>query len=291
MNRKKFVGTAALIVGLAFSGSVFGQALPKPNVPANKVVAHRGGAMEVNIPDNSMEALDYTIGLGCYASECDVYITKDDRVIVAHADREGKINGFFPWEATFDEIISAEKLPNGEVIPSLEEYLDRIMEGNSTILWIDVKYLSSLSKAQADDLAIRAVEMSSEVVRKKRAQHFVEVITPRVEVHEAAVKAANGDWAVGLMDTKRSPEWFKQNGYDWANFQNSVVFYSDGKTKGEYTIDDYLAKGIAVSVYHVDSDLNREYYVDRFDAMRALTTNYPAALLKKINERKTKRNE
>lgn len=288
---KKLIGTFTCIVGLAFSTTVFGQVLPKPNVPDNKVVAHRGGSMEVDIPDNSMEALDYTIGLGCYASECDVYITKDDRVIVAHADREGKINGFFPWEATFEQIVSAEKLPNGEVIPSLEEYLDRIIEGNSTILWIDVKYLSFLPKEQADELAIRAVEMSSDVVRKKGAQHFVEVITPRVEVHEAAVKAAKGDWACGLMDTKRSPEWFKQNGYDWANFQNSRVFYHNGETKGDYSIDDYLEKGVQVSVYHVDSDLNRDYYVGRFEDMRALTTNYPAALLTKIRESKTKLNE
>lgn len=284
---KKFLGAVACVVGMTWSATVCGQVLPKPIIPDNKVVAHRGGSMEVGIPDNSMEALDYTIGLGCFASECDVYITKDDRVIVAHADSKGKINGFYPWEATFDEIVSAEKLPNGEIIPSLEEYLDRIIEGNSTILWIDVKYLSFLPKEQADSLAIRAVEVSSDIVRHKGAQHYVELITPRVEVHQAAVDAANGDWAVGLMDTKRSPKYFKEKGYDWANFQNSVVFYYDDKTKGQYSIDDYLNQGIQVSVYHVDSDLNREYYVNRFDDMRALTTNYPAALMKKIKEKKS----
>ena len=43
--------------------------------------------MEIGCPDNSIEALNYAIALGCFASECDVYLTKDDRVIVAHADR------------------------------------------------------------------------------------------------------------------------------------------------------------------------------------------------------------
>ena len=273
------------------AGHVFAQALPRPNVPDNKVVAHRGGAMETGIPDNSMEALNYTIGLGCYAAECDVYITKDNRIVVAHADKEGKINGVFPWEATFDEIVAAQKLPNGEVIPSLEEYLDRIIEARSTMLWIDVKYLSSLPKEKADELACRAVEVASDIVRKKRAQHFVEVITPLVEVHEVAVKAANGEWPCGLMDTKRSPEWFRENGYDWANFENSKVFYFDGETKGAYTIDDYLDNGVQVSIYHVDTDLNRDYYVGRLDDLHALTTNYPAALLAKIKERKEDANE
>lgn len=284
---KKFLIAVAGVVGMMWSAAVCGQVLSKPNIPDNKVVAHRGGSMEVDIPDNSMEAFDYTIGLGCYASECDVYITKDDRVIVAHADDKGQVNGFYPWEATFEEIVSAEKLPNGEAIPSLEEYIDRIIEGNSTILWIDVKYLSFLPKEQADSLAIRAVEVSSEIVRSKGAQHFVELITPRVEVQQAAVDAANGDWAVGLMDTKRSPQYFIEKGCDWANFSNNVVFYHDGKTKGQYAIDDYLKQGVQVSVYHVDSDLNREYYVDRLDDMRALMTNYPAALLKKIKEKKS----
>ncbi len=66
-----------------------GDALSSPVLPNNKVVAHRGGSMEIGCPDNSIEALNYAIELGCYASECDVYLTKDERVIVAHADREG----------------------------------------------------------------------------------------------------------------------------------------------------------------------------------------------------------
>lgn len=288
---KKFFLVFTGMLGMAFTNHVIAQAIPTPAIPDNKVVAHRGGSLEIGIPDNSLEALDYTIGLGCYASECDVYITKDDRVIVAHADRQGKINGFFPWEATFDEIVSAEKLENGETIPSLEQYLDRVIEGGSTLLWIDVKYLSFLPKEQADELARRAVEVSSAVVREKNAQNFVEFILPRREVHEVAVRAANGDWACGLMDIRYAPEWFKQNGYGWANFQTNRIFYHNGEVKGEHSIDDYLDKGVAVSVYHVDTDLNREYYVGRFNEMRALTTNYPAALLQKIKEVKGKADE
>src|SRR5690554_5953536 len=56
-----------------------------PTLPENKIVAHRGGSIEKGCPDNSIEALNYAIDLGCYASECDVYLTKDERVIVAHA--------------------------------------------------------------------------------------------------------------------------------------------------------------------------------------------------------------
>lgn len=270
---------------------VCGQTLPKPKIHNNKVVAHRGGSMEKGFPDNSIEALEYAIDLNCYASECDVYLTKDEKIVVAHADNENKINGFFPWEATLAEIVAAGKLPNGEVIPSLEQYLDRVIAGGSTILWIDVKYISSLSKERADYLACKAVEVSSEIIRKKRAQNFVEFITPRVEVQLVAEKASKGDWACGLMDTRYSPDWFHENGHKWANFQNSKVFYHDGSIKGEHSIDDYLNRGISISVYHVDSELDRDYYLGRFNALKALTTNYPAALLNQIKSTKKKIND
>jgi len=119
----------------------------EPVIPAepaacdNKVVAHRGGAKELGetVPDNSLASLDYAKSLGCYASECDIYITADKRVVVAHADSDGKINGYYPFDATLDELRQT-PLSNGEQIPTLEEYLDHAMtDGSCTRLWLDIK--------------------------------------------------------------------------------------------------------------------------------------------------------
>ena len=51
----------------------------------NKVVAHRGGSAECGVPDNSRASLKYAMGLKCYAMECDIYWTKDNDVVIAHA--------------------------------------------------------------------------------------------------------------------------------------------------------------------------------------------------------------
>ena len=261
--------------------------LPVPKKADNRVVAHRGGSLEKGCPDNSMEALNYAIELGCYASECDIYITSDNEVIVAHAEKDGKINGFYPWEATAAQIISAAKLSNGEVIPKLEEYLDRVVEAGTTLLWIDVKSFpkSLLPVEKGDELTARAAERASEIVRQKKANHFVEFILVSDPAYKRAVKAANGDWPCGHMLYRLSPEDFKSRGYKWANFSNAAVFYHNGKEKGDYKIEDYLKAGIDVSIYHVDSEQDKAWYVPKAKSLYAMTTNYPKALLESLKKK------
>ncbi|SEB17713.1 glycerophosphoryl diester phosphodiesterase [Pedobacter hartonius] len=268
---------------VSFAGNLVIDSLPRPKKVNNHVVAHRGGSMETGVPDNSLEALNYAMGLKCYASECDIYITKDNKVIVAHADGNDKINGLHPWEATYEKIASVAKLPNEETIPTLEVYLDRLLQGGSTKLWLDVKSISSIQRSEADELTSRCSERASEIVRQKKANHFVEFIVAGKDIYDRTLKAAKGDWPCGLMDTGLSPEDFKNNGYKWANFQDTKVFYHDGQLKGAYSIRDYTDAGIAVSVYHVDTEQDKAWYVKRNDVY-ALTTNYPKALLKALAE-------
>ncbi|MBQ2550909.1 MAG: glycerophosphodiester phosphodiesterase, partial [Bacteroidales bacterium] len=73
----------------------------------NKIVAHRGGSSECGAPDNSRASLRYAMQLKCYGSECDIYWTKDNNVVIGHADAECKINGYHPWEATLEQIRKA----------------------------------------------------------------------------------------------------------------------------------------------------------------------------------------
>ena len=84
--------------------------VPKPEkalTPAacdNNIVAHRGGSAECGFPDNSLASLKYAMSLKVRACECDIYWTKDNNVIVAHANHEYKVNGLVPWEHTLTEI-------------------------------------------------------------------------------------------------------------------------------------------------------------------------------------------
>ena len=104
-----------------------GDEIPVPEKVNNKVVAHRGGSAEAGTakyPDNSIASLSYAISLGCYASECDIYWTADNNVVVAHAANGCYVNNLKPWEHTLDELRAAGKLSNGELLPTLEEFID-----------------------------------------------------------------------------------------------------------------------------------------------------------------------
>ena len=94
----------------------------KPIQPAdNIVVAHRGVCSEIGAPDNSLASLRGAITMNLYGSECDIYWTKDNNVVIAHADSNCKINNLYPWESTLDELRRGGVLKNGEQLPSLEE--------------------------------------------------------------------------------------------------------------------------------------------------------------------------
>lgn len=65
-----------------------GDEIPVPEKVNNKVVAHRGGSAEAGTakyPDNSIASLSYATVWGVTPSECDIYWTADNNVVVAHA--------------------------------------------------------------------------------------------------------------------------------------------------------------------------------------------------------------
>lgn len=95
----------------------------EPAPCTNKIVAHRGGSTECGMPDNSKASLRYAMSLKLYGSECDIYWTKDNNVVIAHASDAYYINGLRPYEHTLTELRKRGKLKNGEELPTLEEFL------------------------------------------------------------------------------------------------------------------------------------------------------------------------
>lgn len=158
-----------------------GTEIKTPAEVGNRVVAHRGGSTEAGtrqFPDNSVAALNYAIGLGCYASECDIYLTKDDDVVVAHASAGCYINNLKPWEHTLAELRAAGTLANGEQLPSLADFIDVVLEAGTTRLWLDVKNITIDGKSTEEgrEASARACERACEIIEEMGAQNFCEFI-------------------------------------------------------------------------------------------------------------------
>jgi len=253
-----------------------------------KIVAHRGGSAECGFPDNSRASLKYAMQLKCYGSECDIYWTKDNNVIIGHADGEYKLNGLRPWEATLEQIQKAGMLKNGETLPSLDDFLDIVMvEGNCTKLILDIKNLSS----SLTDYPIKAVKRACEIIKGRGAEAWCEFICTGNETVARSASQCQTVYKipVGWMAQKSASE-HKAFGFTWANLNaaNHITPYG----KGTLTLDSFLNAGMDLSIFNIDkqagdgnavySDEAVAYYVGYYSKLKFLCTNYPSWLINKV---------
>ena len=90
----------------------------------NPVIAHRGAWKNTGCPQNSLASFRAAAAMGCHGSECDVWLTPDDSLVVFHDSRR---NGKLIEETPYAEL-RAKPLSNGEPIPTLREYLTEVMK-------------------------------------------------------------------------------------------------------------------------------------------------------------------
>lgn len=258
--------------------------LPKPGEAKTMVVAHRGGSLEAgrrDFPDNSIASLRYAMSLGCYASELDIYWTKDNDVIVAHADGNGKINGMYPWEHTLAEIQNAGKLSNGETIPSLRDYISVVMEeGSCTKLWIDIKNITVPQKMNAE--VVKGCKVACEIATEMKAINFIEFICTGNEIVYMSCKplVLSAGMKIGWMANKSGVE-YASNGNNWCNLS---IDHFKTIGAGSRTVEEYYDNKVAISCYNADSDLQMNFFIAQKGKMKAICTNYPNKLINKMKQ-------
>ena len=255
----------------------------KPLSANNNIVAHRGGATEAGVPDNSIASLEYAMGLRCYASECDIYITSDKKVIVAHADGNGKVNGYYPYEATYSEISGKATLANGEKIPLLEDYLQAaVKRGSCTKVWLDIKNVTMPSTQP--EHSISACVEACRIIKEKEVQDWVEFIcTSNETVMDACMDACKDSGVNIAWMAAVSPEKYQAKGISWTNLSSGSV--SDLTSTAPFGVTDYLDNGIAFSIFNLDKtaefDVINKKYGNR---VKAICTNYPKQMLEHIEK-------
>lgn len=111
-----------------------------PSVEQNgqiAVVAHRGfwKCDAAGQSENSIAALREAQKNGFWGSEFDVHITADDVLIVNHDD---SIDSVLIWDHPFSAF-AEHRLPNGETVPTLDEYLTQGEQSKNTMLILEFK--------------------------------------------------------------------------------------------------------------------------------------------------------
>ena len=265
----------------------------KPLPANNNVVAHRGGGREMgaqSFPDNSLTVMRYAQSLGCMASEMDIYHTKDDRVIVVHADGNMNVNGLHPWEHTLEEIRLAGKMNNGEHIPTLEELIEvTVVPGSCTQVQLDVKKVQDMP-----DISVKAGKLACDIIKEYGAEAWFELCvtghkTVMRDLHQYVKDAGiyvgwATDWTPAKIISEGRRSWS-----DWVNVSCQKGMSAAWGGAGTNDVQDYLDEGMKVSVYCVDKEQfyshaiydepSIQKYLDNIDKFYCILTNYPKWLL------------
>ena len=252
-----------------------------------KVVAHRGGSAECKLPDCSVASLKYAISQNCYASEADIVLTGDKDILICHPDGNGRVNGLDPGTHTLAEIRAAGNLSNGELIPTLTDFLkivmDKELNPNGMKLWLDVKRFDDAGRS------INACLRASEIIAGANAQNYCEFLIPTGEDIFMAVRdkvindyKINIAWMTCTKPAKYADP--KDYGKVWAQLAYRKILGDNPESS--YRPLDYFNAGLPLSIYGADDDKTMADVIQYYPKLKAIFTNYPAKLISKLREQK-----
>lgn len=231
----------------------------------NHVIAHRGAWKDTGLPQNSLASFKAAAEMGCHGSECDVWLTVDDSLIVFHdAERDGKRLD----EMTYDEVISV-PLSNGELIPTLREYIVCSQKYPKTKLIIDLK------THNAPERTIRMFEKVHHLVMGLDYEASVEYLIGYLPAYKAFSELTDRPIAYLGRKSEEVPEMHP----------DSVATY--GLKYLDYHYSHYLAHPEWVEAFKNDGIHLNSWTVNDEEVMRKLldmgfdylTTDHPGFLL------------
>lgn len=234
------------------------------------VIAHRGWhrAPGVNGAENSVAALKAAQDAGFWGSEFDVHLTADEVVVVRHDDT---INGTNVWEQSYADIAGT-KLPNGERIPTLDEYLEQGEKCRTTMLVVEIKKEGAAATAASAPAACRLADLCIEALRRHRLLSPSRVMF--ISFSDAAcrhVAAALPGFRVECITTK-TPEAAAALGATGIDFSQSV--YTAAATSNY--VERARALGLSVGGWTIDSTNQIRTAVSL--GLDAITSNNPDAV-------------
>lgn len=116
------------------------------------IVAHRGYWAKEGTAQNSRAALRNAIALKAYGAETDIWLTKDNVLVINH---DPSIGGVSIQDANYADV-KDKTLSNGETLPTFADYLDILKGSDYCKLVVEIKTHST--EARTIEAAMAAVE-------------------------------------------------------------------------------------------------------------------------------------
>lgn len=251
---KKFLTLALCLVA---STAVFAQ---------TQVIAHRGFHATQNSVRNSLSALKHAQDLGAYGSECDINETKDGVLIVVH----GPMHGEYRVQETDFATLRAKALENGEVLPTLDEYLEQAAKNTRTKLIIEIKDHNTPSRET------RVVKNILAAVKKYKLVDDVEYIAFRQHVCDELIKYGPKGIKVAYLNGTLTPEYCKDLGYTGIDYNISVMQKNPQWIKQSHDL------GLTVNVWTVNDPEQIKWCIDQ--KVDYITTDNPLEVNRQLGK-------
>lgn len=241
-----------------------------------KVAAHRGfwkttpattRATATEAAQNSIRSLVKADSIGCYASEFDCWITVDGELFVNH---DATINGY-NIQNSKAKVIRGQKLPNGESIPTLEQYLKTAKNLNVRLV---CELKSHTDKQQEKQAVLKILKLVKKYGLEDRMT-YISFSYPGIRMFKAwAPEGTECQYLNGELP----PATLKRLGLDGLDYQTGVMRRHPNWFKEAHDL------GLVVNVWTVDKPQDMQFCLD--NGADIITTNEPQLLQRLIGGRK-----
>lgn len=228
-------------------------------VAQTQVIAHRGYWKTDGSAQNSLRAIVKADSIGCYGSEFDVWMTADGVLVVNH---DAKVDSIVIEKAESKDVLAL-SLPNGEMLPSLEQYLQVAKNLNTRLIFELKPHKNRLLEAKA---VIDGIMMIDRMGLNDR----VEYITFSSNALEEFIKYAPKGTPIYYLNGEKSPQELYSMGAAGMDYHISVF-----KKHPEW-IKECHDLGMKVNVWTVNKEEDMKWCIEQ--GIDFITTNEPEIL-------------
>ena len=239
---------------------------------APQIIAHRGFHKSEGAARNSLNALKAAQEAKFWGSECDLQLTKDGEVLVVHGPYHPGDNKAKPRvnvQRSTKEQVQAILLESGEVVPTLDEYLQQTKKSNDTKLIIEIK--DQLTPQLETEIVQKTVDM----VAKYNLQDNVEYIAFRPFVCWEIARIAPKGTKIAYLNGDYSPQYCKGMGCQGIDYRYTVLKKKKNWIKQAHKL------GMYVNVWTVNKEEDIRWCIQ--NGVDYITTDEPM-LVKQIIE-------
>lgn len=255
---------ARLFISVLAAASVLSASAALP-----KVIAHRGYWDTPGSAQNSIRSLVKADSVGCYASEFDVWMTSDGVLVVNH---DADINGVHIESSPAKKVL-AEKLANGENVPTLKSYLEQAKKQPSRIV-LELKTHDSRKHER------KAIKEIVKMVKEYGLEDRTDYITFSKYGFQDIIKYAPKGTAVYYLSGDYIPWQIKEMNGAGIDYSLKVMKKHPEWVKMTHDL------GMEVNVWTVNDPADMQWCIDQ--GVDYITTNAPEQLMELLKSQPAK---